>query len=176
MLKLNARTKFHKHLSRKCQQRGLVSFRNLIIEQDASALDETSKRNLQRHLYKSAKAMELSLAEGALQRNHIRSLLTVNREAKVRRSTTPLVLGKVKVMGYEELVEAREEFSEKYAAQKGKSKGRRGQRYTSVVIEDDAAESKTKARRVTEELEPATMQPTTSIAPAPWRAPVARTY
>ena len=35
---------------------GLVSLRNMIIEQDASALDETSKRNLQRHLHKLDKA------------------------------------------------------------------------------------------------------------------------
>ncbi|OAG13221.1 hypothetical protein CC77DRAFT_894405, partial [Alternaria alternata] len=67
---------------------GLASLRNLIIEQDAGALDETSKRNLQRHLH---------------------------NEAKVRRSTTSLVLGKAKVMGYEELVEAREKRAEKDA-------------------------------------------------------------
>ncbi|KAF1938814.1 hypothetical protein EJ02DRAFT_322967, partial [Clathrospora elynae] len=87
---------------------GLVSLENLIIEQDAGALDETKKRNLQRHLHKLAKAAQLSLAKGALQQNHIRFLLTVNNEAKVRRSTKSLVLGKAKVMGYEELMEARE--------------------------------------------------------------------
>jgi hypothetical protein len=95
---------------------GLVLLRNLIIEQDAGALDETSKRNLQRHLHKLAKAAQLSLAEGALHKKHIRFLLTVNSEAKVRQSTTSLVLGKAKVMGYEELVEAREKRAEKDAA------------------------------------------------------------
>jgi hypothetical protein len=64
---------------------GLVSLRNMIIEQDASALDETNKRNLQKHLYKLAKAAQLSLAKGALQQNHIQFLLTLNNEVKVRR-------------------------------------------------------------------------------------------
>jgi hypothetical protein len=45
---------------------GCVSLRNVIIEQDAGALDETNKRNLQRHLHKLAKAAQLSLAKGAL--------------------------------------------------------------------------------------------------------------
>ena len=164
---------------------GLASLRNLIIEQDASALDETSKRNLQRHLHKLAKAAQLSLAEGALHKNHIRFLLTVNSEAKVRRSTASLVLGKAKVMGYEELVEAREKRAEKDATQKAKGKGKRGRKRTNVVVEDNAAEPKIKARRVTEELELATTPATTSTvtavvgvetAPAPWRAPVAQMY
>jgi predicted LPLAT superfamily acyltransferase len=97
-----------------------VSLRNMIIEQDAGALIETNKRNLQRHLYKLAKAAQLSLAKGALQQNHIRFLQTVNNEAKVRRSTKSLVLGKAKVMGYKELMEARRKRVEKDAAQKAK--------------------------------------------------------
>jgi hypothetical protein len=164
---------------------GLASLRNLIIEQDAGALNETSKRNLQRHLHKLAKATQLSLAEGALHKKHIRFLLTVNSEAKVRRSTTSLVLGKAKVMGYEELVEAREKRAEKDAAQKAKGKGKQGGKRKSAAVEDDAAKPKTKARRVTEEPEPAVTLATTSTvaavvgietAPALWRAPVARMY
>ncbi|CAA9957704.1 hypothetical protein PTMSG1_01312 [Pyrenophora teres f. maculata] len=145
---------------------GLASLQNLIIEQDASALDETSKRNLQRHLHKLAKAAQLSLAEGALHKKHIRFLLTVNSEAKVRRSTTSLVLGKAKVMGYEELVEAREKRAEKDAAQKAKGKGKRGGKRKSAAVEDDVAEPKTKATRVTEELELATTPGTTSTVTA----------
>jgi predicted LPLAT superfamily acyltransferase len=134
-----------------------VSLRNMIIEQDASALDEASKRNLQRHLHKLAEATQLSLAKGSLQENHIRFLLTVNNEAKVRRSTKSLVLGKAKVMGYEELVEAGEKRVKKEAAQRAKSKGKRGRKRTSAVVEGDTAELKTKAKRVTEEPEPAIM-------------------
>ncbi|KAI1525550.1 DDE-1 multi-domain protein [Pyrenophora tritici-repentis] len=164
---------------------GLVSLRNMIIEQDAGALDKTSKRNLQRHLHKLAKAAELSLAKGALQQNHIRFLLTVNNEAKVRRSTKSLVLGKAKVMGYEELMEAREKRAEKDAAQEAKGKGKRGRKRTSAVLEADAAESKTKTMRTTEELAAAPVVATASTVAAvvgfetvhaPWRAPVARMY
>jgi hypothetical protein len=165
----------------------LVSLRNLIIEQDAGALDEINKRNLQRHLHKLAKAAQLSFAKGALQQNHIRFLLTVNNEAKVRRSTKSLVLGKAKVMGYEELMEAREKRAEKDAAQEAKGKGKRGRKRTSAVLEADATEPNTKTMRITEELvpEPAITPATTSTvtavvgiepASAPWRAPVARMY
>jgi REP element-mobilizing transposase RayT len=125
-----------------------VSLRIMIIEQDASALDETSKRNLQRHLHKLAEATQLSLAKGSLQENHIRFLLTVNNEAKVRRSTKSLVLGKAKVMGYEELVEAGEKRVKKEAAQRAKGKGKRGWKHTSAAVEDDTAELKTKAKRL----------------------------
>jgi hypothetical protein len=48
---------------------GLVLLRNMIIEQDAGALNKTNEQNLQRHLHKLAKAAQLSLAKGALQHN-----------------------------------------------------------------------------------------------------------
>ncbi|KAF2621819.1 hypothetical protein BU25DRAFT_495530 [Macroventuria anomochaeta] len=83
---------------------------------------------------------QLSFAKGALQQNHIRLLLTINNEANVRRSTKSLVLGKTKVMGYEERKVAREKRVEKDAAQKVKGKGKRGQNRTSAVLEADAAE------------------------------------
>jgi hypothetical protein len=166
---------------------GLVSLRNMIIKQDASALDETSKRNLQRHLHKLAKAAQLSLAKGSLQENHIRFLLTANNEAKVRRSTKSLVLGKAKVMGYEELVEAREKRAEKEAARKVKGKGKRGRKRTSAAPEADAEKPKTKATRVTKKSKSATTMNAVvqmdgivvaqvEVAPAPWTAPVARMY
>ncbi|CAN9482221.1 unnamed protein product [Alternaria alternata] len=145
---------------------GLASLQNLIIEQDASALDETSKRNLQRHLHKLAKAAQLSLAEGALHKKHIQFLLTVNNEAKVRQSTTSLVLGKAKVIGYEELVEAQEKRAEKDAAQKAKGKGKQGGKRKSAAVEDNAAKPKTKATRVTKKPEPAVTLATTSTVAA----------
>ncbi|KAF2871893.1 hypothetical protein BDV95DRAFT_474460, partial [Massariosphaeria phaeospora] len=91
---------------------GLMFLQNLIIEQDAHALDEESKQSLQRHLLKFSKAAQLSFAKGALQQNHIRLLLKVNDEAKVRRSTKSLVLGTAKVIGYEELQDARAKRAE----------------------------------------------------------------
>ncbi|PSN58983.1 hypothetical protein BS50DRAFT_444481, partial [Corynespora cassiicola Philippines] len=57
-----------------------------LIGQDARALDEPSKQRLQRH---------------------------INNEARVRRSTKSVVLGKAKVMSYEDLEEARKKRAAK---------------------------------------------------------------
>jgi hypothetical protein len=87
----------------------LKSLQSLIIKQDAHALDETSKQNLQRHVQKLVNAAQTSFVKGALQRTQIRFLTTINNEAKVRRSTKSVVLGKAKVMSYEDLVAKRAE-------------------------------------------------------------------
>jgi hypothetical protein len=159
--------------------KGHMLLRNLIIEQDASALDETNKQNLQRQLHKLAKAAQLSLAKGSIQQNHTRFLLTINKEAKARRSTMLLVPGKAKVMDYEELMEAQEKRVEKDAARMAKGKGNQGWKRTSAVVEDGTAEPKTKATWVAEE--PATTSTVTAVvgietAPAPWRAPMTQMY
>ncbi|MCJ1461423.1 hypothetical protein MMC07_000020 [Pseudocyphellaria aurata] len=46
----------------------------------------------------------MSFAKGALQQDHIKPLTAVNNEAKLRRSTKSIVLGKATVMSYEDLV------------------------------------------------------------------------
>lgn len=124
--------------------------------------------------------------KGALQQNHIQLLLKVNDEAKVRRSTKPLILGRAKVMGYDELKEAREKRAEVEAATKAKDKGKRGRKRTNAALEADAAEPKQpkairvgKARKL---LVPADSQVGRTLVaedeaiPGPWRAPVARMY
>jgi hypothetical protein len=82
----------------------LISLQNLIIKQDAHALDEASKQSLQRHVQKLANATQMSLAKGVFQQDQIRFLITINDEIKVRRSTKSMVLGKAKVMSYEDLI------------------------------------------------------------------------
>jgi REP element-mobilizing transposase RayT len=129
---------------------GLMSLHNLIMKQDAHTLDETRRQDLQRHLQKYAKAAQVSFAKGALQQNHIQLLLKVNDEAKVRRSTKPLILGRAKVMGYDELKEAREKRAATEAATKAKGKGKRGRKRTNAAAEADAAEPKSKAARLSE--------------------------
>jgi hypothetical protein len=47
-------------------EEALVSLQNLIIKQDTHTLDDTSKRNLQRHVQKLVKASQTSLTKGAL--------------------------------------------------------------------------------------------------------------
>jgi hypothetical protein len=69
-----------------------ISLQNLIIQQNAQTLDETSKQNLARHLQKCTKAFQTSSAKSILQDDRIQFLTTINNEAKVRRSTRSLVL------------------------------------------------------------------------------------
>jgi hypothetical protein len=93
------------------------------IQQDAHALDETSKQNLQRHLQKFVKAARTSSAKVILKDDdQIQFLITVNNEAKVRRATKSLVLGKAKVMSYEDLEEARAKRVVKESTQAAKGK------------------------------------------------------
>jgi REP element-mobilizing transposase RayT len=129
---------------------GLMSLHNLIMKQDARALNEIRRQDLQRHLQKYAKAAQLSFAEGALQQNHVQLLLKIKDEAKVLRSTKPLILGRAKVMGYNELTKAREKRAETEAAKTAQGKGKRGRKRTSAAPEADAAEPKPKAARVSE--------------------------
>jgi hypothetical protein len=81
-----------------------------------------SKQRLQRHIQKFANAAQTCFAERALHQDQIHFMRKVNNEAKARRSTRPLVLGKAKVMSYEDLEEARAKRAAKDAA-KAKGKG-----------------------------------------------------
>lgn len=68
-------------------------------------------------LQKFVKAVQKSTAKGILQEDQIQLLTTINNEAKARRSTKSLVLGKAKVMSYEDLEEARAMRAEKVSTQ-----------------------------------------------------------
>jgi multidrug resistance efflux pump len=87
----------------------------------------------------------------------------------VRRSTKSLVLGAAKVMGYEELQNARARRAEMEAAKATQAKGKRGRKRTNASLEADATEPKRKVARAREELAP--LAPVRSL-----RIPVARTY
>lgn len=71
----------------------------------------------------------------------------MNNEAKVRRSTKSVVLGKAKVMSYEDLSEARVKRAANDKASEGK--GKRGRKRKSP-----APEPKTKVARMSEVPEP----------------------
>ena len=116
-----------------------TSLHNLIT-QDFHALDEASKQRLQRHVQKLANAAQISFAERALLRDQTRFLSRMNNEAKVRRSTKPVVLGKAKVMSYEDIEEARAKRAAKEEATAGK--GKRGWKRKSPALEADALEPK----------------------------------
>ncbi|KAH8758851.1 hypothetical protein BGZ57DRAFT_733460, partial [Hyaloscypha finlandica] len=183
-----------------------MSLQNLIIQRDAHALDETSKQNLARHLQKCTKAFQKSSADGILKDDRIEFLTTINNEAKVRRSTKSLVLGKAKVMSYEDLEKARAKRVVKDAAKEAKGKGKRGRKRKratpeaeevtvdkvkrvrkrkSTVLEAEAEEPeepepepKTKMARTNKAPAPSMQTPIAEdgIVPKPWRAPVAKMW
>ena len=170
----------------------LGSLQDLILKQDAYTLDGTSKQSLKRHLQKFAKATRASFAKLVLQEDQIQFLTTINNEAKVRRSTKLLVLGKAKVMSYEDLEEARLKRAEKEAARAAKGKSNRGRKRKSSAPEAEEAtadKGKRSRKRKRPSPEPEAPEPTAKVArisnaqvaedkivPKPWRAPVARMY
>lgn len=72
------------------------------VEQDAHALDARSKKRLQ----KLANAAQVSFAECALLLNENQLLFQQNNESKRRKLTKSTVVGKAKVMSYDDIVEA----------------------------------------------------------------------
>jgi hypothetical protein len=107
------------------------------IKQDALTLDETSQQRLRRRVQKLANAGQGSFAEVALLRYQNQFLTRMNNEARVRRSTKSVVLGKGegKVMSFEDIEEARAKRAAKEAI---KDKGKRGRKRKSAVLEAEA--------------------------------------
>jgi hypothetical protein len=134
----------------------------------------------------------MSFAERALLDDQNQFLNRINNEAKVRRSTKSVVLGKAKVMSYEDIEEAR---AKRAAKEVIKGKGKRGRKRKSAALEADdpelevacAAKEVINGRRkrgrkrksaTLEAGEPESEPEAARMieAPAPWRAPVARMY
>jgi hypothetical protein len=84
----------------------------------------------------------------------------MNNEAKVRRSTKSIVLGKAKVMSFEDIEVAR---AARAAKEVIKGKEKRGRKRKSAALEADEPEPEPEVARMIE-------------APEPWRAPVARMF
>jgi hypothetical protein len=111
-------------------------------------------------------------------------LITINNEAKIQRLTKSVVLGKAKVMSYEDLVAKRAEGEAKEQA-KAKEKEKRGRQCKSPpeagngkrswkrksTPEAGGPEPKAKAARMSE-----AQVEEHGIAPEPPRAPVARMW
>lgn len=84
----------------------LTSLHDLIVT-DTHVLNATNKDRLQKCMQKLASAAEVLFAAQALLKDRNRFLLEINREAKARRSTKSLVLGKAKMMSCEDPEKAR---------------------------------------------------------------------
>jgi hypothetical protein len=134
---------------------GLSSLHNLIKQ------DTCASERLQRCVQKLASAAQISFAKQHLLQDHNRLLAKINNEAKVRRSTKSVVLGKAKVMSFEDLEEARVKRAVKDKATADKGKGKRGRKRKNPVLEVGVLEP-----------EPEVI----GEAAEPWRAPVARMY
>lgn len=105
----------------------LTSLRSC-LEEDAHALDETSRERLR----KLANAAHASFAECALLQDENRLLFKQNNEAKRRRSAKSTVIGKAKVISYEDIEEARRKRAAKDAAKASGKRGRGRPRKSSV--------------------------------------------
>jgi hypothetical protein len=116
---------------------GLVSLYNL-IKQDAHTLNETSIQRIERHVQKLANAAQISFAERALLHDQNQMLTRMNNEAKVRRSTRLVVLGKAKVMSFEDIEVAR---AARAAKEVIKGKGKRGWKRKSAALEAEEPEA-----------------------------------
>ena len=149
---------------------GLASLYNQ-IERDAYANDEASKQRMLRHVQKFANAAEISFAERAIQRDQIQFLREVNDEGKVRQATKSIVLGKAKVMSYEDLEEARAKRAAKDAV-KAKGKGTRGRKRKTSPTGDDTPNPLAKAARKSETSE--SSRASAAIVEQTQIAPVAR--
>ncbi|KAH9206242.1 hypothetical protein DL95DRAFT_416715 [Leptodontidium sp. 2 PMI_412] len=171
-----------------------------LIQQDTQKLDATSTQRLQKRVQKLANAAQVSFAECALLNNRNQFLTKANNEAKVRRLIRSVVLGKAKVMSYQDIEEAR---AKRAARDIVKSKGKRGRKRKNTEPEASEAEpepevevvsstkevkngkrSRVRRRRsdaveASEPEEPERQpepQSEPQLEPAPWRAPVARMY
>ncbi|KAH9864035.1 hypothetical protein J1614_009968 [Plenodomus biglobosus] len=129
----------------------LASLQNL-IENDAHTRDETSKLRRQKYVRKITTAAKISFADCALLQDQNRFLFQVNN-AKARRSTRSVVLGKSKVMSYKDLEEARakREAKDQAAATKGK---RNRKRNTPATEEAEAGPSVPKRKAVFDQVRP----------------------
>jgi hypothetical protein len=128
-------------------------------------------------------AFTTSIAEGALLQEDNRFVRKMNNEAKVRRSTKSLVLGKAKVMSYEDLEAARLKRLQKEADKASKSKRGRKRKDEAKkacisgvvvdVVQSEASEFATCALQVNE---PRHEDDVGVLSPCPSRAPIARMW
>lgn len=101
------------------------------IEDDAQLLDSPSRRRLQ----KLANAAEKAFAKPALLLDKNRLLVDQNNESNCRRSTRSTVVGKVKVMSYEDIVEAQIKRDAKEAAAVKAKRGPNRKSSAPVVVQ-----------------------------------------
>ena len=154
-----------------------ISLRDLIVHQDAHSLDDVDQQRLRRHMQKFTKGAQTLIVGGTLQQDRIRSLLKANDEAKPRRSTKSIVLGKAKVMSFEDLVEGRNKRAEKEANKVAKKQRARGRKPKDSALEVHVHGVTDEIACTREAQRPAGLPDVEgSLAPGFRRAPIARMY
>ncbi|KAF1818521.1 DDE-domain-containing protein [Dissoconium aciculare CBS 342.82] len=158
----------------------VTALQNMIISYDARALDGASKDRLERHVAKLAKATQKSFAHCSMQRHRIGLLLKTNAEAKPRKEGKSIVLGRARIMSYDDLMEARKTRIEKDLERERKKGCKRGRRRgntkvvaaESVVVDPLLCDEATAASHIQ-----GGNSQGGAIARSPsWRAPVAQMY
>ena len=150
----------------------LLSLHSLINQQ----LSGPSNRRVQRHIQKLASAAKISFAKQTLLQDQNRFLSKINGEVKARRSTRSVVLGKAKVMSYEDLKEAEEKRDGKDKAKAAKGKGKRGR---PRKIAAPAADTAVLLEETVDSLAPGGAQLDEVLLARslfPWQAPIAKMY
>jgi hypothetical protein len=156
---------------------GVVSLQNL-IQQDAGASDEPSKRRLQRRVQKLASAAQIFFAKQCLLQDHNRLLAQVNNEAKVRHSTRSEILGRAKVISFQELEKARAKRATKEKASAGNGKAKAGRKRTDLMPEAGvgARTSEIKVGSSTSTRRGKVARRSKALEQELWTAPVAQMY
>jgi hypothetical protein len=154
-----------------------VEGEDLIVHQDAHALDDVNKQKLKRHMQKFTKGAQTLVVGGTLKQDQIQSLLEANNEAKPRRSTKSIVLSKAKVMSSEDLVEARIKRADKEANKFAKKKRTRGRKRKDIALEIHNPAVAGEVACIGEAQVPAGLPEIEGpLTPGPGRALVARMY
>lgn len=137
--------------------------------------DEMNRQHKQRLQQKVNNAAQLFLAKNALLEDRNCFLTTINDESKIRRSSRSEILGKARVMSYEDLEKARADRAVKEAAKEAKKADtvgkRRYKRQCKNFEHTDMLEPEAQMARTDEVLIEGD-----EIPPKPWRAPVARMW
>ena len=153
----------------------------MIISHDAYNLESVNKKRFKRHVAKLVKTTQKSFAYCSMQRHRIGLLLKTNAEAKLRRESKSIVLGKARIMSYDDdLVEARKIRAEKDLERERKKGCKRRKRKSNTKLV--AAESVVIDPLLCDEAIAASYihgrnsQGGEIVRSPSWRAPVAQMY
>lgn len=158
----------------------VIALQNIIISRDGQDLDSATKDSLKRHVVKLAKATQKSFAHCSMQRSRIGSLLKTNNEAKPRREGKSVVLGKARVISFDDLKEARKKRAERdmeRERKKGSKQGRRKGEMKVAAVESLTIDPSLSSEATAEIYARGRRSQGEEIVRSPsWRAPVAEMY